>query len=770
MAQISFRILGNPTSSGGYTPLISKGEPLEADKVEIPYPSYTTDSECYGLKIYQDVVSYALYTNPVSITSFDGNRGAALNIYIYIPKGYVATYEGNEASPKQILDRLNEEFYTQFMTMKGGVGSATWSYKTQTIEEFSESKALFVDIINEYTLQEKKQKNVVMNGSIGDYANVVVGSRNNIEKLMLDPYYVQLSSYDRLIIVENGETNVDTLPLVIPRPKIYKLYINNNFSGRQIKSDSETITTEYKSPNSYKIADNYSFTLREVKEGKFAEKVRIDDINETVHCIVPEKDKVTEWSLVIKVDGKLAEQAFKEKLYNTIQVYISGNIKRIESGKIIFVGAEIEKQCIIRNKEQDGYVVAECRDSSNKTITLAYTKKVVPQKTLVHTTSYNDDCSTLPKIAKETNSKIKISLLDKVNEYSESDFKGTKIIITHGKQTVIIPFCLKSSEDVGSRLFEDTINIEPFIADKILNNIIAVKSKNFTFGFKKVPKKNIVELSPKKLSFTNRVRKKWWFKALMIFVLCLISGAMGFYAHIQLLHHKKEAIIIKDYKLFDGYLLNGKVYKNDGSIIGHMLESNIYRNENTDEEIYGVYNHGKKVLTIGTGESQRGTQSEKTEEHQTTSRSENTTSTTPPDQTDLQLQAKSTEWLNKIKSGTIEFDEIDQCIQWTTKNPNAPNAGLIKSYCDKINRVKDFILSITCNSEYDDVINRAFKLNSECYIEPREDLRPYRTILQKFIPTNDVTKESIEQQIYKICSENDNNHIISFSYINNLKE
>ena len=36
MAQISFRILGNPASSGGYTPLISIGEPLEADKVEIP--------------------------------------------------------------------------------------------------------------------------------------------------------------------------------------------------------------------------------------------------------------------------------------------------------------------------------------------------------------------------------------------------------------------------------------------------------------------------------------------------------------------------------------------------------------------------------------------------------------------------------------------------------------------------------------------------------------------------------------------------------------
>ena len=153
MAQISFRILGNPASSGGYTPLISKGEPLEADKVEIPYPNYTTDGECYGIKLYQDVVSYALYTNPVKVTSFDGNRSAALNIYLYIPMGYIVTFEGEVVSPKHILDRLSEEFYTQFMTMKGGAGSATWSYKTQNIEDFSESKSLMI------LIYRKKSKN-----------------------------------------------------------------------------------------------------------------------------------------------------------------------------------------------------------------------------------------------------------------------------------------------------------------------------------------------------------------------------------------------------------------------------------------------------------------------------------------------------------------------------------------------------------------------------------------------------------------------------------
>lgn len=756
MAQISFRILGNPASSGGYTPLISKGEPLEADKVEIPYPNYTTDGECYGIKLYQDVISYALYTNPVKVTSFDGNRSAALNIYLYIPMGYIVTFEGEVVSPKHILDRLSEEFYTQFMTMKGGAGSATWSYKTQNIEEFSESKSLFVKIINEYTLQEKRQKHIVMNGPTEAYANVIVDSENNIAQLMLDPNYEQLSSYDRLFIVGNGETNSDTLSLTVPRPKIYEIYVNNSFVG-QIKSDLQTITTNYKPTYNYKTAENYSFTLQDIRGGKFADRVTIDDINEVVNCIVKEKDKVVEWSVIIHVDGKPAEPAFKEQLYKTLYLESSGATKHIESDRIKLVGAEISKNWKLKNQEQNGYNVLVEKDESKRIISLSY-----------NTT----------RVQKNEYSIIKFSLDDKNNEYSESDFRGTKLIIKQGTQNIIIPFYLKPYKKKGIHIFEDDVEVEHFIADKIFNNSIYVKSKNFTYECNIDRKGREIYLIPEKLPFFTRLKKTWGFKMVIILLLCIISGGVGFYVNNMLLQNKKETIEISDSnKKFKGYILNGQVFSNDGEPLGYILESNIYRSTNVNDKIYGVYNHVGKMLTINPK-----SKSVQNEPQHSTQRKPNTPITDPISETNpshpqkpvtsapsgqnsLQLSQKSEDWLKKIKEGTITFDEIEQCTKWANNNPTAPNVTKIKDYCVKINKVKEFILSITCNSEYNLVKKRASELNSECNVWPKEDLLPYRIILQYFIPTETVCQDTIESNILNVGQKNENKIITSFKDI-----
>lgn len=774
MAQISFRILGNPASSGGYTPLISKGEPLEADKVEIPYPNYTTDGECYGIKLYQDVISYALYTNPVKVTSFDGNRSAALNIYLYIPIGYIVTFEGEVVSPKHILDRLSEEFYTQFMTMKGGAGSATWSYKTQDIEDFSESKSLFVKIINEYTLQEKKQKHIVMNGPSEAYANVIVDSENNIAQLMLDPNYEQLSSYDRLFIVGNGETNSDTLSLIVPRPKIYKIYVNNSFVG-QIKSDLQTITTNHQPTYNYKTAENYSFTLQDIRGGKFADRVTIDDINEVVNCIVTEKDKVVEWSVNIHVDGKPAEPAFKEQLYKTIYLESSGGTKHIASDRIKLVGAEISKKWEFKNQEQNGYNILVEKDESKKIILLSYTKKVVAPITSAQPKPIQGGGTNTTRVQKNEYSIIKFSLDDKNNEYSESDFRGTKLIIEKGTQKIIIPFYLKPHKEKG--IYIDDVEVEHFIADKIFNNRIYVKSKNFTYECNIDRKRREIYLIPEKLPFFTRLKKTWWFKMVIILLLCIISAGVGFYVNNMLLQNKKETITISDFNaLSKGYILNGQVFMNDGKPLGYILESNIYRSTNVNDEILGVYNHEGKMLTIENPKSK----SVQNEPQPSTQRKPDTPSTDPisetnPSQPEVpvtsalsgqvtqQLRTESEAWLKKIKEGTIKFDEIGQCTDWANENPTAPNASLIKSYCVKINKVKKFILSINPNSEYNDVTDRAFNLNLECSVEPKEDLWHYRRIVQKFIHTETVTPESIERQIYNVGKKNEENNITSFS-------
>lgn len=783
MAQISFRILGNPASSGGYTPLISKGEPLEADKVEIPYPNYTTDGECYGIKIYQDVVSYALYTNPIKVTSFDGNRSAALNIYLYIPKGYIVTFEGKVISPKHILDRLSEEFYTQFMTMKGGAGSATWSYKTQNIEDFSESKPLFVKIINDYTLQENKQKHIVMNGQTKAYANVIVDSENNIAQLMLDPNYEQLSSYDRLFIVGSGETNVDTLSLTVPRPKTYKVYVNNSFVG-QIKSDLQTVTTDCQPTHNYKTAENYSFTLQDIRGGKFTDRVTIDDVDEVINCIVTEKDKVVEWSVIIRVDGKPADPAFKEQLYRTIYLESSGATKHIESDRIKLVGAEISKDWGFKNQEQNGYNVLFEKDESKRIILLSYTKKVVAPITPAQSKPIQGGVTTTTRVQKNEYSIIKFSLDDKNNEYSESDFTGTKLIIEKGDQNIIIPFYLKSNKKKNIHVFEDDIEVENFIADKIFNDRIYVKSKNFTFKPNKDRKGREIYLIPEELPFFTRLKKKWWYKMLIILILCLISGGVGFLANNMLLQNKKETIEISEFnRKSKGYILNGKVFLNNGTPLGYVLESNIYRTNNIEDEILGVYNHEEKVLTKGNPRAkivpnapQPGTQEQPNAPRMgqptatNPSHPEQPSTPTPPIIDSKKLKDESAEWMKKIKEGAIEFNEIDICIGWAEQNSNAPQANLIKIYCIRIKEVKDFILSIDGNAKYESVKDKATDLNTQCFnVNSNDNLKFYRVILQKFIPTKTVTKDSIDELIYNVGIQNQEQGITTFKQINNLK-
>lgn len=775
MAQISFRILGNPASFGGYTPLISKGEPLEADKIEIPYPSYTTDSECYGLKIYQDVVSYALYTNPIKVTSFDGNRSAALNIYIYIPKGYIVSFEGKEVSPKHILDRLSEEFYTQFMTMKGGTGSAIWSYKTQTIEDFSESKTLFVDIINEYTLQEKKQKYIVMSGPANAYANVIVGSKNIIEQLMLDPHYEQLSSYDRLIIVENGESNIDTLSLTVPRPKTYKVYVNNSFIG-QIKSDSQTITTDYQPSESYKIAENYSFTLQDVKEGNFANKVKIDDVNEIIYCYVTEKDKEFEWSVIIRIDGKPADLAFKEQLYRKIYLESSGATKWIVSDRFKLVGAEINKKWNFRNLEQNGYDVHYNMDESKRTIFLSYTKKVEVSTASVQLKPTQGSGTAVSKISKKEYAIIRFSINDEDDEYLQTDFDGTKLIIESGNQKIIISLYLKLSNKKSIHTFEDNVEVEPFIADKILNNRMQVKSKKFTYKCRINHKEKVIQLIPEELSFFNRPKVEWWTKKLIIFLLCVISGGIGFYANSILLQNERESIEISEFNAQSkGYILKDEVYMDNGTLLGYILESNIYRTPNTVDEIIGVYNHKDKVLTVKNPKAeiaQNVTQPGTSVQPDAPSTGQPTVTNPPQSEQSKDIQKLNNElntWMKKIKEGTITFDEIEQCQQWANENSTASQVSIIKTCCDKIKKVKDFILSITLNTSYETIKDEASALNSECFQEPyKAYLKHYRIILQKFIPTTNVTKDSIEELIYNVGLKNQEQGISSFNQINNL--
>ena len=247
----------------------------------------------------------------------------------------------------------------------------------------------------------------------------------------------------------------------------------------------------------------------------------------------------------------------------------------------------------------------------------------------------------------------------------------------------------------------------------------------------------------------------------IILLMCLLSGVTGFLANNILMKYKKENIKISEFNAtHNGYIQNGKVYKNNGKLFGYILKSNIYRGNNPDDEIIGVYDNKDKVLTIG---------NPATETIQTTQQPDTQVEPDVPSNNLPNPQAlaeKSAEWMKKIKDGTIGFDEIEECINWATQNPNAPDATKIKTYCSKINSVKEFLLSISMNSPINDVIDGAKSLNSSC---SGSDLTQYRIILQKFYlwgknETEEQYNDKINRRIYDITEST----ITTFEQIKNM--
>ena len=379
----------------------------------------------------------------------------------------------------------------------------------------------------------------------------------------------------------------------------------------------------------------------------------------------------------------------------------------------------------------------------------------------------------MSKIVKKDYSIVKFSLNDENNEYSQSDFEGTKLIIEIGNQNIIIPFYLNKGKD--NYLFEDVVDVEHFIADKIFNSPIRVKSKSFTFEYKVDRKGETIQLFPKKLPFLNRLKKKRRFKTLITVLLCIISGGMGFYVSNILSHDKKETIQIKDFNSYtEGYLLNGKVYKKDGSIVGYILESNIYRNQNANDEILGIYNHDDRVLTLeNTNKNvvQGGTQSDASEKSEIAETKQEVE--TEPDATQESTTLKSEgdrlekvakDWLEKIKDASIKFDEIETCKEWADKNPSAPNAEKIADYCNKIGMVREFLQSLA-NKGTVDIIKKAKDLNGKCQ---GDDLKQYRVILQKYyLQKEDETDDQYKERINKLIIETQDKKISSFDQIKN---
>ena len=241
-------------------------------------------------------------------------------------------------------------------------------------------------------------------------------------------------------------------------------------------------------------------------------------------------------------------------------------------------------------------------------------------------------------------------------------------------------------------------------------------------------------------------------------------------------YKKRESIEISEFNAQSkGYILKDEVYMDNGTLLGYILESNIYRTPNTVDEIIGVYNHKDKVLTVKNPKAeiaQNVTQPGTSVQPDAPSTGQPTVTNPPQSEQSKDIQKLNNElntWMKKIKEGTITFDEIEQCQQWANENSTASQVSIIKTCCDKIKKVKDFILSITLNTSYETIKDKASALNSECFQEPyKAYLKHYRIILQKFIPTTNVTKDSIEELIYNVGLKNQEQGISSFNQINNL--
>ena len=273
--QITLYIGGTKQRQAGFADLaiigvFPVGEFKNMDRVTL-----IAEKPVWCIKHTSDYILYHLIDRRVK--SFDADAPGVLSIAMTIPND-MQLADGK--SPYTLLKSVYDKFRNEYMT--------PYSDGRDSFLDMKVEKDDFQEIVDQYSLEQRKGRYVVMNGTL---TGTFCVAQNKMEELFRDSQYAEFANYKDIEIGSSCATTMGLELLEIPRPVSYEVWVNGSRQVESLSKPSDCYSTRLSRTEEF-YYKNISFTLGDLlasENGIFsqgASSVKLDKVNRRIDCDV----------------------------------------------------------------------------------------------------------------------------------------------------------------------------------------------------------------------------------------------------------------------------------------------------------------------------------------------------------------------------------------------------------------------------------------------------------------------------------------------------
>ena len=271
--QITLYIGGTKQRQAGFTDLVIIGVFPEREFKNMDRVTLIAEKPVWSIKHTSDYILYQLIDRRVK--SFDADAPGVLSIAMTIPND-MQLADGK--SPYTLLKTVYDKFRNEYMI--------PYSDGRDSFSDIKVEKDAFQEIVAQYLLESRKDRYVVMTGTL---TGTLCVTQDKMEDLFRDSQYAEFANYKDIEIGSSCATTIGLELLEIPRPVSYEILINGIRQSVSLSKPSDGYTTRLNDTEDYKY-QNISFTLGDLlasENGIYsqgASSVKLDKENRRILC------------------------------------------------------------------------------------------------------------------------------------------------------------------------------------------------------------------------------------------------------------------------------------------------------------------------------------------------------------------------------------------------------------------------------------------------------------------------------------------------------
>ncbi len=380
-------IAGTKTRQGGFAPIMSIGILAAEERDKMDRSSMLQENPIYVIKHTADYVLYGIIDRKVKPA--DRDTAGVLSIALTVPRGVQLD---NKRSPYDLLQNVYETFKNRYMQQ-----TAEGEHRFVNTEV---DRSLFEAILEGYPAVEKPSGKYVSMNPTGPTGVMCVG-RDKMAELFLDSQYDEFAGFKDIEIGFGCHTNEELKNVEIPRPIVYKIIVNDKYTG-----------TDLKYPQNLNSLCEFSNYLRDTEDLRYAKasfdleqllaapnnrlsgegyEIVLDLKTERIKCKI--ESYPINYTVTVNVDSKSFKHDKIQELLESGHIrFVFGDEEshRCTSGRLTFkIPVSVARQTGSIQVKQDGSVrgthgivlpssVIPSKDTENRTMEITLKGEKVP--------------------------------------------------------------------------------------------------------------------------------------------------------------------------------------------------------------------------------------------------------------------------------------------------------------------------------------------------------------------------------------------------------